>query len=955
MAFKRYIHKHGKKLGPYYYENVRSHDGKVKTIYLGTNPSHHTHHKIRKPLFFLILVLILILLLGGSLFLLQNKSYLIKKARQHEPDFDIDQIFLKALVRSGEFLERQARVMNTGSDLVTINIEAFGLIDLVKIDYPSFTIKPGQTKIVGLNFSSVIPEQKIEQQPGVYVGKLIVKSAYAVKEIPIVVEIETKNVLFDMNLNPVGIDRKIQQGSDTAIEVRLFNLESIESANVDVEYFVKDMNGNTIISEIETVVVKTQASFFKTISIPKNLKPGPYVFIGQVRFGNSVGTSSYLFEVVGPETEDSFVKFCINSILCAGLSITTLLLLFALMAYFYFFIGAYLYEKVTGAVLIPKKKEKTAEDKYVRKKIDEEPKTEEPSRLILGIHSLRDKIRRKRKEWKILHERKKAEQERARKEELKKQEEVRRQEELLRQKEKLEKKRREEEIAKQKELEKQRLEEEKIRKQAEIEKQKELELKRKKEEIRIRKIQRKSLSSRRKKKIKEFFHNIGLYKTPEEKRQMALQKENEAREREKERQERLGREQELKRGKEIEAKQREELRQKQQLEEKRQKQEELRKKEELQKQKELVKKRAEAEKKRLEEQKRKEEELSRKRDKELKAKKLENVKEIEAKLSINQKSYESVQQKLKNLHSEKNSLVNNFNELNKKIEHLEHEIINKTGNMKELAGQKVILSEKFKKEYDELIKKQKEQAGSLQGRKKELAEKLASKQEQLYKELEEEFGKLSPEQRKSTEKWKRLEIKAKLKIEEQKLEDELKEYESAISKKDEEMEDEHKKIIENVNQKQKDLKAELADLENRKSQLLTEKKNIEAELAKKENEIKSISLKFENIKTNLSRLNSELANAKLETSASQWNIFGGLLAAWNNKKAKDEVVIPKKSKKLQEFYKYLDKINESIGKNDLLNAKKSYAEAREIYVKLDYEEKKEVYSELRKVYNKLAK
>jgi hypothetical protein len=63
LAFKRYIHRHGKKLGPYYYENVRDKSGSVKTVYLGTNPSNHPKHRIRKPLFFLILVLVLILII----------------------------------------------------------------------------------------------------------------------------------------------------------------------------------------------------------------------------------------------------------------------------------------------------------------------------------------------------------------------------------------------------------------------------------------------------------------------------------------------------------------------------------------------------------------------------------------------------------------------------------------------------------------------------------------------------------------------------------------------------------------------------------------------------------------------------------------------------------------------------------------------------------------------------
>ena len=176
MVFKRYIKRHGKKLGPYYYENVRGPNGKIKTVYVGTNPSQHPKHKLRKPLIFLIVILLLILILGSSLFLLQNKAYIINKVKVQEPDFDIDQILLKVLIRSSEFVEKQIRIVNIGSDAITINSEITGLSDIVSINPSSFAIKPGQTKIVVLNFSSFVPGQRIEQQPGVYVGKLVVKS-----------------------------------------------------------------------------------------------------------------------------------------------------------------------------------------------------------------------------------------------------------------------------------------------------------------------------------------------------------------------------------------------------------------------------------------------------------------------------------------------------------------------------------------------------------------------------------------------------------------------------------------------------------------------------------------------------------------------------------------------------------------------------------------------------------
>ena len=653
MAFKRYIKRHGKVLGPYYYENVRSDDGKIKTVYVGTNPEQHPKHKLRKGLFFVIVVLALILVFGSLLFFLQNKGYLINKVTLQEPDFEIDQILLKVLIRSNEFIEKQIRVMNTGDEIVNIEINAAGL-DILSIDSNSFAIKPGQTKIVTLTFSSFIKEQNIEQQPGIYVGKLAVNSGKAAKEIPIIVEIETKNVLFDMNLNPMAIERKVNQGSDATIEVRLFNLESIESINVDVEYFVKDMNGNTVLTESETVVAKTQASFFKTISVPKNLKPGPYVFAAKAVFGSSVGTASYLFEVVGPEPE-AFTDFCKKSVLCLGLSLTTLLLLFALTAYFYFFIGAYLYEKFTGIITLPRRKEEELEEAA------EKPGILDNATARIG-------------EWKEERGRKRAEREKLREEEeLRKQAEKRkaqleadrrqiweekreRQElkvqEMLRRRLELEKlreearKRKEElkrELKRQKELERQRAEEERQKRllrleqkeppaenaeeaqkpsdkfgkfskilddlkqsiEKDIQKAKKIYLKARnlyieleseeKQKVyselnslynkmvqlaREEELGRERLLNEKKEKFNALLHKIGLYKTPEEKRQAAEQKEKKMQEKEKRKQEYLIKKEELKRQKGLEARQKEE--EKRKLEE-----ENIRRKEEHKIQKEL--------------------------------------------------------------------------------------------------------------------------------------------------------------------------------------------------------------------------------------------------------------------------------------------------------------------------------------------------------------------------------
>ena len=391
LVFKRYIYRHGKKLGPYYYHNVKDKQGKVKSVYVGRS---HPNKKNRliKFLYFSLITAILIAFIAGSAYYLQHRT--IKKAAEEmnaEAPFEVDQLLIKVLIKAGEFITKEVRIMNTADKTTTINVEAENLFDIVMIDEASFSIKPGQTKILLLNFSSFDKKKKTAQNPGVYVGKLTVSSGELKKEAPVIVEIESANVLFDMNLNPLARDRRILKGTDAVIEVRLFNLEGIESVNVDMRYFVKDLNGNTIITESETVVVKTQASFYKTINAPKNLKTGNYVFIAEAEYGGSVGTASYLFEVVSEEPAKaaeaagfsfSLTRLCGTDTVCWTLSLILTLIIFSVGAYLYFFIGAYIYNKVSTkfAELLAgrgRKKKPKADKPKEEKKVEEKEEKRE--------------------------------------------------------------------------------------------------------------------------------------------------------------------------------------------------------------------------------------------------------------------------------------------------------------------------------------------------------------------------------------------------------------------------------------------------------------------------------------------------------------------------------------------------------------------------------------------------
>ena len=1149
--FKRYIKKHGKKLGPYYYHNIRGNDGKIKSVYVGTNPQNHPKHKIRKPLFFLILVLILILILGGSLFFLQNKAVLLKKSENIKPNFDVDQILLKVLVKSGDYLEKQIRVMNTGSEPAAINLEIPGISDIVSADSIYFNLKPGQTKIVTLNFSSVAPNQKIEQQPGIYVGKLVLKSGKAAREVPIVVEIETKDVLFDMNLNPVAIERRVKQGEDTTIEVKVFNLESIESVNVDVEYFVKDMNGNTIVTESETVVVKSQASFFKTISIPKNLNPGAYVFAAKAKFGNSVGTASYMFEVTGPESQQgSFATFCKNNVLCLGLSMTTILLIFAVIAYLYFYVGAYLYEKLTGTAALRRKKQVKEEVTIVEEAPIEKPKQSAFSIIMSGV--------RKRQEER---ENKKLQKESAERErELQKlqQERIIQLEAAKRQKEieaqALEELKNHQILKRQKEIEEKRAEQDRLREEEEIRKQKALEEKKKAEDKKKAQLERQRLIRQKKRESKDFLDKIGVYKTPEEKRQITLQKEKENQERlkreeeirkqkelEKKRieQDRLRRGEESKRLKEAEARRKteeerrrkleegrklqegiklkEELKQKEEIEKKEKeeakrkqieeerkrkeedgrrlesehrKQEEERKEKEITKQKELERKKQEQEdrnrelisqkQKELEESRKKiesiklEEEGKKKKDDELKRKKegmrkreqekrgeeeirkqkFELIKQFELKLSKNKESGQKLTAELNNLESEKRITLNKLSEVELQIQDVHREIEEKSILLDKFLHQKGALIQSHQMEIESRYKKQKELKQQHDEKAVKLRQGLAEKEARMMNWMQQELSKLSPDKREAAEHWKKLEIKAKLKLEEQKTQTELKSSDKSENYRQKE-EENYKEKLQELNNNEHNLKRVIAGLKTQIKSLRLEKKNSPDNMADKENRTQIIRKKLDILDKEREQINKELAIVNLGLSKLRLDYFKNMFftildkreklreqkykekAGRDDEKRKMETELQKQkdlSERLgkvdeerkkkeeekrikgenrraekEEKLRLLEEKNsqketerqrapyaaeakeqikekkpeaatkEKIIKNlagrsrdfgkcfNLLEsarkemgtnknrAKELYAKAREIYVGLDYHEKKEIYNELMGLYNELLK
>ncbi len=335
---------------------------------------------IRLVLLFLIIATLLIL---PGLFLFIKETTPTKEITEEAIlPFKVDQLLIKTLVKEGESTIRPIDIMDVSDEDLVIEIEPQYLLDIVTISDPSFTLKPGQTKTVDINIRSFIEEKNIKQELGIYVGSLLIKGKDKTKRIPVIIEIETKEVLFDANIEtPIG-QKQIKQGDYLEIQTKLFNLKKIGLTSINMDYFIKDIFGNTIITESESITVETQISFVKTIHIPENLNPGEYVFGVIARYGSSAGTSSFLFEVASPvvEKKDLFDYYKDYKLLFWILGIILLIIIAIGGPHIYFLIRLHiihdgvihLFKEKLQKIKKSEKEEKKLIEKEIPKKIIEE-------------------------------------------------------------------------------------------------------------------------------------------------------------------------------------------------------------------------------------------------------------------------------------------------------------------------------------------------------------------------------------------------------------------------------------------------------------------------------------------------------------------------------------------------------------------------------------------------------
>ena len=160
------------------------------------------------------------------------------------------------------------------------------------LDEPKIILNPNEEQTLSFIFGA-----KEDQQPDIYTGEIAVKGGGIEKIISMIVEVESAQPLFDVDVEVLPQYKSIFPGEEVFIEVSLFNVRGFGRVDAKLEYSIKDFKGNLIATEEETVAIETQAKFTRELMMPSDAEPGTYVASAKVTFENSIGTSSDIFEV----------------------------------------------------------------------------------------------------------------------------------------------------------------------------------------------------------------------------------------------------------------------------------------------------------------------------------------------------------------------------------------------------------------------------------------------------------------------------------------------------------------------------------------------------------------------------------------------------------------------------------------------------------------------------------
>ena len=208
-------------------------------------------------------------------------------------NFTVSPDSIQEKVTLGASVTRTITIKNTGNTFLIFNLSIATVNDFISLSESSFVLAPGQEKIIDANITG--------KTFGSYLGEIQVTAGNITKSISVVIDVVSQQVLFDVKIDIPLAYKEVEAGGELKAQITLLNIGPPRKVDVTPTYMIKDKQGRVIYEASEKFSVEKQTSYVKSFNIPKDLQPGDYLAIVELRYANSFAASSELFKVVQKE------------------------------------------------------------------------------------------------------------------------------------------------------------------------------------------------------------------------------------------------------------------------------------------------------------------------------------------------------------------------------------------------------------------------------------------------------------------------------------------------------------------------------------------------------------------------------------------------------------------------------------------------------------------------------
>jgi len=199
----------------------------------------------------------------------------------------VDEIIIS--LKQGEIKTEEITIKNQVNSRLSFSVIS-DMGEFVKIIEENFELGPKEEKTIFIDF--IAKENTI---PELYLGNLFIETGEEKREIPITIEVESADALFDIKVEIPKEFRIIKPGDVLPVAVSIFNIKGPEPVDVEITYQIRDFKNEVLLENKETFTVEEKKNFIRNFKIPNNAKEGAYILYTTIVYNEKTASSTAQF------------------------------------------------------------------------------------------------------------------------------------------------------------------------------------------------------------------------------------------------------------------------------------------------------------------------------------------------------------------------------------------------------------------------------------------------------------------------------------------------------------------------------------------------------------------------------------------------------------------------------------------------------------------------------------